>query len=334
MPIHYGSQVDEHHAVRTKCGMFDVSHMLTVDVSDADAVDLLRLVLVGDVARLGSVGDSLYTLMLNDDGGVIDDLIVYRMSDGFRIVFNASMANTDIEWLSKHSSSLTARVSIQPRRDLGMMAVQGPLAIRNVASTLNDPLIESMRSFTCRLSGDCFVARTGYTGEDGVEIIAKHDRIVELWYELLGRGVIPCGLGARDTLRIEAGLNLNGSDMDQSITPFECALRWTIHWEPDERRFIGRDVLTRMRAEPPSEKLTGIVLEESGVLRHGIEVETSEGTGIITSGTFSPTLGYGIGFARVPRTAKGSCNVKIRGRTKAARLVKPPFAKYGKKVHA
>ena len=334
MPVHYGSQLDEHHAVRTECGIFDVSHMLTVDVHGAHAVDLLRLVLVGDVARLRTAGTSFYTLMLNENGGVIDDLIVYRIDDGYRIVFNSSRAERDIEWLSDHVPSATADISIQPRRDFGMIAVQGPLAIQQIANSLKNPLIESMQSFDCLESGDCFVARTGYTGEDGVEVIAKHDRIIELWHELRRRGARPCGLGARDTLRIEAGLNLNGSDMDEAMTPFECALRWTIHWEPEKRIFVGRDTLSSMRSAPPAEKLTGIVLEESGVLRHGVEVETSEGIGIITSGTFSPTLGYGIGFARVPRAARGSCNVRIRGGLKVARLVKPPFVKYGKKVHA
>ena len=334
MPIHYGSQVNEHHAVRTNCGMFDVSHMLTVDVSGADATAFLGRLFAGDVNRLTSTGRSLYTLMLNESGGIIDDLIVYSVPDGYRIVFNAGMADVDLAWLQRWLNETEADVAISPRRDLSMVAVQGPNAVELVSGLLRESKITEMQSFSCMSVGDCFVARTGYTGEDGVEVIAPHDHVLQLWTELHARFVIPCGLGARDTLRIEAGLNLNGSDMDSSTTPHESALSWTVHLQPEDRAFIGRNALSSLKANPPIMKLTGVVLEESGVLRHGYDVETDEGIGIITSGTYSPTLGYSVGFARVPRQAKGPCRVRIRNREKEARLVKPPFVKHGKKVHA
>lgn len=333
MPLHYGSQLDEHRRVRSAAGVFDVSHMLAVDVEGPEAAGLLRRLLANDVARLSHDGRALYSCMLTTSGGVIDDLIVYRRRpDSFRIVVNAGTADKDLAWVRRHAAP--HEVGISARRDLAVLAVQGPQARAAVLGLLEPAARQAAEALAGFQAADCgrlFIARTGYTGEDGFEIMLPAADAADLWRQLLAAGVAPAGLGARDTLRLEAGLNLYGQDMDESVTPLESNLGWTIVWEPRERRFIGRDALEAQRAGGVRRKLAGVVLEDKGVLRaHQPVVIDGSRQGELTSGTFSPTLGRSIGLARVPVGAGERCQVEVRGRHLAARLVRPPFVRNGK----
>ena len=332
MPLHYGSQIEEHHSVRKAAGMFDVSHMLPVDFVGADSKQLLQLLLASDVEKLNEDGRAAYTVMLNEQGGILDDLIVYRLDVGsYRAIFNAGSAEADLKWIeSKASSKFDA--SITPRHDLNILAVQGPDALDKAALALEHANFDALKPFRSTQVNEFFVGRTGYTGEDGIEILCGSDQIESLWQELLKVGVHPCGLGARDTLRLEAGLNLNGNDMSPTISPLESSLSWVVDWEPEDRKFIGRDSLNTERTTGPKRKLTGIVLT-GGIMRAGQEVTTDVGTGVVTSGSYSPTLGYSVALARVPVTATGKCRVKIRKREQEGRLVRPPFVRKGEKVH-
>jgi aminomethyltransferase len=333
MPLHYGSQIAEHKVVREKAGMFDVSHMTVIDISGAGAAGFLGRVVANDVARLDEPGKALYGVLLNPSAGVIDDLIVYRWDDGcrcgFRCIVNASTREKVLAWFD---SQAAADVVIQ-ERDLAMIAVQGPDALSAVAAATGVSDVASIDGFTARDVDSMMIARTGYTGEDGVEIVLPAALASPLWAALLEAGVAPAGLGARDTLRLEAGLNLYGQDMDESTSPLVSNLGWTIAWEPPERHFIGRDVLETQRSAGVIQKLTGLVLEDKGVMRHGQTVVTEAGAGVVTSGIFSPTLGYSIALARLPRSAKGRCEVEMRGKLKRARIVRPPFVRRGARVH-
>jgi len=328
MPLHYGSQISEHHAVRQRAGMFDVSHMTVVDVRGDGSEQFLRRVVANDVARLEQAGKALYGVLLNDSGGVIDDLIVYRREDGFRLVTNAATRSRVLAWLGRCNDEGVAITE----RDLAMLAVQGPRALALFGTVAGWSDAGGLGAF-CALERDGWmVARTGYTGEDGVEVMLPGADAIELWKSLEQAGVQPAGLGARDTLRLEAGLNLYGQDMDETTNPLISNLGWTIAWQPEERRFIGREALAAARAAGPAEKLTGLVLEQRGVLRHGQPVVTAAGEGVVTSGIFSPTLGYSIALARVPKLAVGACEVEIRGRRLPARIVKAPFVRNGRRV--
>jgi aminomethyltransferase len=333
MPIHYGSQIEEHHQVRHDSGMFDVSHMTVVDFTGDGARDFLRHLLANDINRLTQPGKALYSCMLNEDGGVIDDLIVYFLSDTwYRMVVNAATRDKDLRWM--HTRAEPFNVTLQERRDLAMIAIQGPNARDKTHQALG-ATIDSARHlqvFFAAECGDYFVARTGYTGEDGYEIMVPNEQASAVWQALLGAGVKPIGLGARDTLRLEAGMNLYGQDMDETTTPLESALGWTVAWEPAGREFIGRSALETQRANKPAHKLAGLVLEGRGVLRHGQVVFSGEGlpAGVITSGSFSPTLGKSIAFARVPAQTTDRCEVEIRGKHLPAKVVKPPFVRFGK----
>ncbi len=328
MPLHYGSQIDEHHAVRRQAGVFDVSHMTIVDVAGAGSLDFLRRVVANDPGRLEGPGQASYGVLLNPNGGVIDDLIVYRRDDDFRLVVNAATREKVLAWLAANNEE---SVSLE-ERDLAMLAVQGPAAIETYRSLPDSHEVAGLSSFTALVRGEEMIARTGYTGEDGLEIMAPGERARQLWSDLVAAGAQPAGLGARDTLRLEAGLNLYGQDMDEETSPLVSALAWTIAWEPTERQFIGRQALEEERARGVAEKLTGVVLEDKGVMRRGCRVVTAAGDGLVTSGIFSPTLGYSIGLARVPRGAKGACEVEMRGRLKRARIVRPPFVRHGLQV--
>jgi aminomethyltransferase len=328
MPLHYGSQIAEHHAVRGSAGVFDVSHMTIIDLGGDGALPLLRRLVANDVARLDGPGKALYGVLLNESGGVIDDLIVYRRDVGYRVVANAGTRTKVLDWLAARNDE-GADVVVA---ELAMLAVQGPEAIARFEGASGWVDVADIASFHAAELGGWMVARTGYTGEDGVEVILPGEDAVSLWQRLLDAGVVPAGLGARDTLRLEAGLNLYGQDMDESVSPLEANLAWTIAWKPDDRRFIGREALERQRADGVPSRLTGLVLEERGVLRHGTRVETDAGDGVVTSGIFSPTLGYSIALARLPRTARGECRVELRGQLKPARIVKPPFVRHGRKV--
>jgi len=333
MPLHYGSQIREHEAVRADCGMFDVSHMRVVDVSGAQAEAFLRYLLANDVAKVRP-GKAIYSAMLNADGGIIDDLIVYFMADNlYRLVLNCATGEADILWMRSHCGAF--EVTITPRPELGIIAVQGPNAIaklKSVACSEASAVLDALPPFGCAQVGSWTLARTGYTGEDGAEIILPAEKLADLWQRLLDEGVTPAGLGARDTLRLEAGLNLYGNDMDAHHSPLESNLAWTIAWEPAERDFIGRAALTKQRAEGVRQRLVGLVMTGRGVLRahQTVRVPGCEEHGEITSGTFSPTLGYAIALARVPAAAKGEVYVDMRGKEVPARVVKPGFVKNGK----
>jgi len=333
MPVHYGSQIEEHHAVRSDAGMFDVSHMTVVDVKGAGARLYLERLLANDVGKLATPGKAMYTCMLNGDGGVIDDLITYYLGEGdYRVVVNAATREKDLAWLEQQADGF--EVSITERPDLAMIAVQGPNAREKAAACLperhRDAAMSLAPFFAARLD-DLFVARTGYTGEDGWEIILPGDRAGEMWRAFAAAGIRPCGLGARDTLRLEAGMNLYGSDMDETTTPLESGLGWTVAWEPQERQFIGRDALEAQRRRGVPRKLVGLLLEDRGVLRsHQKVIVGGVGEGEVTSGTFSPTLSRSIGLARVPAGTGDAVDVDIRGKRLAARVVRPPFVRHGK----
>lgn len=334
MPLHYGSQIDEHHAVRRAAGMFDVSHMCVVDLAGERCREFLRCLLANDVAKLKVSGKALYSCMLNAQGGVIDDLIVYfRDESSFRVVVNAATREKDIAWIRRHAESFAVSVSV--RSDLAMVAVQGPEARARVLGLLPEAdreRIGALGRFAAGESDGLFVARTGYTGEDGFEVIVPADRVAAFWQDLLAAGVRPCGLGARDTLRLEAGMNLYGQDMDEESTPLEAGLAWTVAFDPADRDFVGRAALEAQRSAGVPRLLVGLLMEEKGVLRHGQTVLTQAGEGVVLSGTFSPTLGKAIAFARVPAAAAGDTGamVDIRGRQVPVRIVKPVFVREGK----
>jgi aminomethyltransferase len=332
MPVHYGSQIDEHHAVRGDAGMFDVSHMTILDVEGAGARDYLRRLLANDVGRLASPGKALYGCMLKPDGGVIDDLIVYLRADGrYRLVVNAATRENDLDWMRGQAAEFA--VELRERADLAMLALQGPQARAKGAGVLGGKDAGSalaLGAFEATEPGELFVARTGYTGEDGWEIMLPATQAVEFWRRCLDAGFVPCGLGARDTLRLEAGLNLYGQDMDEDTTPLESGLAWTVAWEPSEREFIGRAALEAQKSAGVAHKLVGLLLDGRGVLRGHQRVRAAGGEGEVTSGSFSPTLGRSIALARVPREANGDCEVEIRGRWLGARMLRPPFVRNGK----
>jgi aminomethyltransferase len=332
MPIHYGSQIEEHHAVRRNAGIFDVSHMGVVDLYGSRVRDFLRYLLANDVARLdGRPGKALYSCLLNPQGGVIDDLIVtYLTPDWYRMVINAGCRNKDLRWLRDHAADFD--IEIVEQSELAMVAVQGPTARAAVHTWLGRDAAEVVplsRFAAVELAGQRYITRTGYTGEDGYEIILPADDIEELWHAMTTAGVRPCGLGARDTLRLEAGMNLYGHEMDESTNPLESGLKWTISLDDPHRTFIGREAVVKLQQSGVSQRLTGLLLNERGVLRAGQHVYLAGGTGTITSGTFSPTLQRAIAFARLPIGDESVCEVEIRGRRHTATITPPPFVRNG-----
>ncbi len=335
MPLQYGSQIAEHHAVRRSAGVFDVSHMCVVDLKGGRVRPFLQRLLANDVGKLKSAGKALYGCMLNESGGVIDDLIVYFLSESwFRAVVNAGTRDKDLAWIRQHAPPFG--VEVIERTDLGMLAVQGPEA-RDKAARLLSPAgaaaALALEPFSGAEIEGWFVARTGYTGEDGFEIMLPAMQAERVWKALNRAGVVSCGLGARDTLRLEAGMNLYGNDMDESTHPFESGLGWTVALEPRDRAFIGRNALETIRARGPQRKLVGLLLEGRGVLRAHQKVLVPQAhAGEITSGTFSPTLERSIALARVPATAVSHVQVDIRGKLHDARIVRPPFVRHGKSL--
>jgi len=329
MPLHYGSQLEEHHQVRRTTGVFDVSHMAIVDVTGADAESWLRRLLANDVARL-QPGKALYSCMLNQAGGVIDDLIVYyRAPSEYRLVVNAGTREKDLAWMQSQLTGYDCELT--ERTDLAMLAVQGPQAIAVFTSGLPAAAAAQVRelpAFHACTWQDWFIGRTGYTGEDGMEVMLPATQAGALWDALLQAGVKPCGLGARDTLRLEAGMNLYGADMDEQTTPLESGLGWTVAWEPQSRDFIGRSALLEA---PRLRKQVGLVLLGKGVLRNHQRVQVPDvGKGEITSGGFAPTLDRSIALARVPIATQAVCRVEVRGKWLDARVVKPPFVRHGR----
>jgi aminomethyltransferase len=341
MPLNYGSQIEEHHQVRRDAGMFDVSHMTVVDLHGDRVRAFLRQLLANSVDKLTKPGKALYTCMLNAQGGVIDDLIVYYLGETFfRLVVNAATRDKDIAWITQQAASFG--VEVKERPELSMIAVQGPQAREKTLGVLAEvdrARIGKLGKFSAAAAQTAdggtalFVARTGYTGEDGFEIIVPEDKAVALWNALLAAGVNPAGLGARDTLRLEAGMNLYGQDMDETVSPYEAALAWTVALD-EGRDFIGRGVLEAQKANGAPRQMVGLVMDEKGVLRHGQVVLTANGEGEILSGTFSPTLGKSIAFARVPAGdvplgTDGNVRVDIRGKHVPVRVVKFPFVRDG-----
>ncbi|MDY0012749.1 MAG: glycine cleavage system aminomethyltransferase GcvT [Rhodocyclaceae bacterium] len=331
MPVNYGSQISEHHAVRRDAGMFDVSHMLALDLSGADSQAFLRHLLANDVARLTTPGKALYSCMLNPQGGVIDDLIVYFFSSTrYRIVVNAGTADKDLAWMRKQIARQGANLTLESRRDLAMIAVQGPRARARTWAALpgSEAASAQLKPFEAAEFGDLMIARTGYTGEDGFEITLPATRAPELWQALADAGVTPCGLGARDTLRLEAGMNLYGQDMDETVSPLDAGLAWTVDLRDESRDFVGRSALA---AQPARTRQLGLILLDKGVLRAHMKVFTQQGEGETTSGSFSPTLEQSIAFARLPLEAApgDQVEVEVRGKRLAARVVKLPFVRNG-----
>lgn len=335
MPLHYGSQLEEHHIIRQHAGMFDVSHMTVVDVLGAGGRQFLRKLLTNDVDLLEHTGRALYTCMCNEHGGIIDDLIVYqRAPDNYRLVLNSATRTGDLAWIRSKISGFSA--GLQERTELAMLAVQGPEAIQKTLSVLNAAEVDAISTLTYFESvdvGNRFFARTGYTGEDGLEIILPNEDIALLWNQLLDAGVRPCGLAARDTLRLEAGMLLYGQDMDETTTPLESGLEWTIKWQPQDRDFIGMGALLSQKQQGLKRKFVGLKLEGKGIMRSGQKVIV-EGhqDGIITSGSYSPTLNQSIAFARVPIDTGDEVLVDIRGKHAKARVGKARFVKHGKAI--
>jgi aminomethyltransferase len=330
MPIKYGSQIEEHHKVRQAAGMFDVSHMTVVDINGPQARQFLSHLLSNDIAKLKNPGQAFYSCMLDEQGGILDDLITYFLDESFfRVVVNAATHDKDMAWINAQATAFD--ISVSERPELAMIAVQGPNAREAVLALLaTDDATKAaeMKPFNAGQFGDLFIARTGYTGEDGFEISMHAESAVLLWDQLLEAGVSPCGLGARDTLRLEAGMNLYGQDMDESVSPLESGLAWTVAMK-GERTFNGKQALVEQKERGLESKLVGLVLQGRGVLRPGQRIVTDEGEGITTSGSFSPTLQKAIAFARIPKDATQSCQVEIRGKLLDCSIVRPPFARNG-----
>ncbi len=333
MPLHYGSQKEEHHAVRNRAGVFDVSHMTIVDLYGDRVTDFLQRLLANDVARLSDAGKALYSCMCNADGGVIDDLIVYYMHDGwYRTVLNATTRAKDLAWIREQAEAFD--VDVRERAELAILAIQGPAARELAAPCIDEKYREQalqLKPFSAMESSQSFVARTGYTGEDGFEIMLPAAIVPTVWDRLLAAGVAPCGLGARDTLRLEAAMNLYGSDMDETISPLESGLGWTVAWEPADRDFIGRGPMETLREDTERRRLVGLLLEDKGVLRnHQRVVVAGKADGEITSGGFSPTIGRSIALARVAAGDYDRAQVDVRGKLLNVRIVDTPFVRNGK----
>jgi aminomethyltransferase len=335
MPLHYGSQLKEHQNVRQHAGMFDVSHMGIVDITGPDALRVLRRLAANDAAKLKEDGQALYSCMLNKHGGVLDDLIIYRLAQqSYRIVWNASRREINLQWLNKIIQD--DQVKITERTDLAMIAVQGPKAIELTKTLWPQDIatqVEQLKPFHALMFDQKWIARTGYTGEDGLELILPSQQAPHLWHELASRTIAPTGLGARDTLRLEAGLNLYGADMDEQTFPQEANLGWTIDWHDEQRDFIGKQALLEKKVQGFKHKLVGIVMEQKGVLRNEQTVFIpDDGQGTITSGSYSPTLGHAIALARVPTSCGATATIERRGDNIPVHIVKPPFVRHGKKI--
>lgn len=335
LPLHFGSQLEEHHAVRGDAGIFDVSHMTIIDLEGADCSRFLGELLANDVGRLSGSGKALYSCLLDDSGGILDDLTVFRRTeDRYRIVSNAATRDKVVVWMQRHAPGFS--VNILPRQDLAIIAAQGPEARRKALACLSAELhvaAASLAPFEFAEAGDWFLSCSGYTGEDGLEIILPQTDAPALWTGLIAEGFRPCGLGARDTLRLEAGMRLYGLDMDETVTPLEAGLAWTVAWEPAERRFIGRTALEKQRKTGQLRRFVGLVLKDKGVLRHGQKVVVpGGGEGIVTSGIFSPTLNRSIGFGRVPHGTYDHAWVDIRGQSKEVLITPPRFVRQGRPI--
>ncbi|GAA4809134.1 aminomethyltransferase [Marinicella pacifica] len=329
MPINYGSQLEEHHAVRQHCGLFDVSHMTIIDVAGEDATDFLYKLLAGDIKKT-DVNQALYSTMLNEDGGVIDDLIVYKQSDErYRIISNAATRQKDLAWILQQADDF--KVTIEEQSELSILALQGPHSEQLLNSVLSFDFSD-LKKFRATQSDDLFIGRTGYTGEDGFELLVPNNQANGLWDKLVQAGAKPCGLGARDTLRLEAGMHLYGQDMDESISPVNCGLAWSVR--KNNYDFIGGNVIKTQRQQGADQRLVGLVLSGRGVLRHGQNLFNNDREiGVITSGGFSPTTESAIALARIPASLKtDTLQVEIRKKQLPCRVVKPTFVRNGQSL--
>ncbi len=330
LPINYGSQIEEHHIVRRAAGMFDVSHMTIVDIGGDGARKFLSHLLANDISRLTDAGKALYSCMLDESGGVIDDLICYFMGGNhYRLVVNAATRDKDLAWINRQAGAFD--VSIDQVLGQAMIAIQGPEARDKTCRLLNSTDAEAalgLKPFSAARIDGKFFARTGYTGEDGFEVVVPQGEAQAYWNQLAGAGVRPCGLGARDTLRLEAGMNLYGQDMDETVTPLESGLGWTVS-RVDGRNFVGRDALLQIDNKGVDRRLVGLVMDVRGVMRPGQIVSTPQGEGVITSGSFSPTLSRAIAFARVPVGEADRATVEVRNKWLDVRIVRPPFVRHG-----
>lgn len=327
MPLHYGSQIEEHNYVRQDAGIFDVSHMGLVDVQGNEAANFLRYVLANNIDKLKNPGRALYSCMLNDQGGVIDDLIVYYLAPNhYWLIINAGTTDKDLTWLLQQSSDFSVNISHQKNHSI--LAIQGPLARKKLGQMMPElsSKLTALKPFHFFIANDMLIARTGYTGEEGVEIILPNTKGELFWQAALQAGIHPIGLAARDTLRLEAGFNLYGQDMDEHVTPLESNLTWTVAFEPEDRMFIGRKALVKQRETGLLYKLIGLKLIDKGVLRHDQVIWLgNEQVGKVTSGSFSPTLKQSIALARVRCHVDHTCTVDIRGKQLKAEITSPPF---------
>jgi aminomethyltransferase len=334
MPLYYGSQIEEHKMVRQDVGIFDVSHMNILDIEGKEARNFLRHLFANDIDKLKEIGAALYSCMLNETGGVVDDLICYRKSEqDYRVVVNAATHDKDIAWFKKQIKKFDAKLI--ERTDFAMLAVQGPNAREKIKAAFTKKQIkatDNLKVFHAVDVDGWWIARTGYTGEDGYEIMIPQNEAIEFWDKLIAAGIKPSGLVARDSLRLESGMSLYGSEMDEKVTPLESNLTWTIAFDPINRDFIGRKALEEQIRSGLKRKLVGLVLEERGVPRsHQKVIVPNIGEGQTTSGGFSPTLNVGIALARIPIEANDRCFIEIRDKQQAARIIKPPFVRRGKK---
>ena len=333
MPINYGSQIAEHESVRNNCGIFDVSHMTILDFEGAQARDLIRYIISNDIDSLKNECDGLYSAMMNESGGVIDDLIAYKMPFGYRLVVNCATRGKDLKWISSHLKKF--EVTMKERNELSILAIQGPQSekILSLCSNLPTVALKNKMRLQGTIKGETFISKTGYTGELGFEVILPNDESKILWQEAIAVGAKPAGLAARDTLRLEAGMNLYGFEMDESISPLECNMEWTVSLKDSKREFLGKEAFLTKKNSNDCLHLVGVLLEERAIIRSGQEVYLDAKKtvkGIVTSGTYSPTLKKSIALARVPRLKKDICYTEVRGKLLEAKIGKPRFIKEGK----
>jgi len=328
MPISYTSLIEEHNAVRNTAGIFDVSHMAVFDFMGGDQIAFFEKIFANDIKKISLENKAIYGALLNEEGGILDDLIIYHANSKFRLVSNCSTREQNRDWYKKHAVEFG--VEVIERSDIGILAIQGPDALNKILAISEiDHQVNNLQSFGCIFDGEKLFARTGYTGEDGLELIVPNSDIKSLWNKALELDCTPIGLGARDTLRLEAGLNLYGNDMTVDNHPYESNLGWTIDMNDENRQFIGKDALLSIN-QSESKKIVGIILRDKGVLRTGYEITHGQGNGIVLSGSYSPTLQSSIGLARVDRGYQENGKVMIRNKELNIDFVSPRFLRQGK----
>ncbi len=336
MPINYGSQLSEHEQVRNSCGIFDVSHMTILDFEGKDVKEFLRKLLANDINSLNEDFDGLYSALLNESGGILDDLIAYKLESGYRLVFNCATRESDISWVVSQVGDMN--VSFSERLDLSMIAMQGPDVFEVLsrcfsAETSNE--LKKKRPFQGLMENGTLVTTTGYTGEKGVEIMIDNEKANSLWQKAIQSGARPVGLAARDTLRLEAGMNLYGFEMDKMISPLECNMAWTVSLKDKERSFIGKEAFELKKKNGDHDLLKGLLFEDRCIVRSNQEIffdEKKTKKGIVTSGTYSPTLKKSIALARIVHSDKETCLAEVRGKIFTAAIGQPRFIKEGKIV--